>query len=97
MTLILQCNDNNRQRRMRCIGKLQADRLALLEALAVEEKGTARLQWDMGSAFLVNDGTWDQMYVQDSRMTFEEDFLFVCLFLLSVLYQYMLNISMHLH
>ena len=60
----MQCND--RQRRMRCIGKLQADRLALLEALAVEEKGTARLQWDMGSAFLVNDGTWDQMYVRDS-------------------------------
>ena len=56
---------------MRCIGKLQADRLALLEALAVEEKGTARLQWDMGSAFLVNDGTWDQMCVQDSRMTIE--------------------------
>ena len=56
----------DRQRRMRCIGKLQPDRLALLEALAVEEKGPARLQWDMGSAFLVNDGTWDQMYVRDS-------------------------------
>lgn len=53
---------------MRCIGKLQPDRLALLEALAVEEKGPARLQWDMGSAFLVNDGTWDQMYVRNSRV-----------------------------
>lgn len=53
---------------MRCIGKLQPDRLALLEALAVEEKGPARLQWDMGSAFLVNDGTWDQMCVRNSRL-----------------------------
>ena len=46
---------------MRCTSKLQTDRLAMLEALASEDKGAARLKWDMGSAFLVNDSTWDQM------------------------------------
>ena len=51
---------------MRCTNKLQADRLAMLEALASEDKGAARLKWDMGSAFLVNDTTWDKMYVQIS-------------------------------
>ena len=51
----------HRQRRMRCTNKLFGERLQLLEALASDELGDAKLKWDMGSAFQVNDGTWDQM------------------------------------